>query len=99
VNYLGHKSYIGCFHPPEATLIDPASLRTLPARHLRSGLAEMIKIALVRDARLFDLIEAEAPRLVRFPDSRHRALRRSRPCGRARRGDARRARAEPLRET
>jgi len=64
VNYLGHKSYIGCFHPPEATLIDPASLRTLPARHLRSGLAEMVKIALVRDARLFDLIEAAAPRLV-----------------------------------
>src|SRR5262245_11036479 len=64
VNYLGHKSYIGCFYPPEATLIDPTSLRTLPARHLRSGLAEMVKIALVRDARIVGLIEAEAPRLV-----------------------------------
>jgi 2-epi-5-epi-valiolone synthase len=64
VNYLGHKSYIGCFYPPEATLIDPGSLRTLPARHLRSGLAEMVKIALVRDTTLFGLIEADAPRLI-----------------------------------
>lgn len=64
VNYLGHKSFIGCFHPPETTFIDPATLHTLPRRHLTSGLAEMIKIALVRDERLFGLLEAEAPELI-----------------------------------
>jgi 2-epi-5-epi-valiolone synthase len=64
VNYLGHKSYIGCFYPPEMTLLDPTTLRSLPKRHLRSGLAEMIKIALVRDAHLFRLVEAHAPRLI-----------------------------------
>ena len=64
VNYLGHKSYIGCFYPPEITLLDPAALRTLPNRHLRSGLAEMIKIALVRDAHLFHLVEAHASRFI-----------------------------------
>jgi 2-epi-5-epi-valiolone synthase len=60
VNFRGKKSYLGCFYPPEAVLIDPLFLRSLPASHLRCGLAEIIKIALVRDAPLFDLIEAHA---------------------------------------
>lgn len=57
VNFLGKKSYLGCFYPPESVLIDPTFLRTLPIYHLRSGLAEIIKIALVRDGELFDLVE------------------------------------------
>jgi len=73
VNFLGHKSYIGCFYPPEFTLVDPATLRTLPKRHLRSGLAEMIKIALVRDERLFRLVEAHAPQFVASGFQRPRA--------------------------
>jgi len=73
VNFLGHKSYIGCFYPPEFTLLDPATLRTLSRRHLRSGLAEMIKIALVRDERLFRLVEADAPQFVASGFQRPRA--------------------------
>ncbi len=64
VNFHGKKSFIGCFHPPEQVLIDPAFLRTLPARFLVSGLAEAIKMGVVRDAMLFELIEACAPELV-----------------------------------
>lgn len=64
VNFLGHKSYVGCFHAPEVVLLDPRALATLPSRHLRAGLAEMIKIALARDAALFELVEAYATELV-----------------------------------
>ena len=38
-------------------VITPSFLATLPHRHLREGFAEMIKIAIVRDAALFELIE------------------------------------------
>jgi 3-dehydroquinate synthase len=64
VNFRGHKSYLGCFHPPELSLVDPSALHTLPKRHLRSGLAEMIKIALIRDEPLLGLVERHAAQLV-----------------------------------
>jgi 3-dehydroquinate synthase len=64
VNFAGKKSYLGSFHPPLAVLLDPRFLRTLPLQHFQFGLAEMIKIALVSDAELFSLIEAEWFRFV-----------------------------------
>jgi 3-dehydroquinate synthase len=63
VNFRGKKSYLGCYYPPAAVLIDPGFLETLPQQHLRNGLAEIIKIAIVRDAELFGLIEANAETL------------------------------------
>jgi 2-epi-5-epi-valiolone synthase len=54
VNFRGTKNYLGCFAPPHRVLLDPTLLRTVPAPELSSGLAEILKIALVLDARLFD---------------------------------------------
>jgi 2-epi-5-epi-valiolone synthase len=59
VNYLGKKSAIGAFHPPHEVLVDPAFLRSLDHTGIASGLSEAIKIALVCDADLFQLIEAD----------------------------------------
>jgi len=64
VNFRGKKSYLGCFYQPEAVLIDPAFLATVPKRLLKSGIAEMIKIALVKDAELFELSEAHASEFI-----------------------------------
>ncbi|MFJ4096427.1 2-epi-5-epi-valiolone synthase [Kitasatospora sp. NPDC089913] len=45
-------------HRPEAeTLVDPAFLVTLGRRHVASGLAEVLKVALIADADLFGLLE------------------------------------------
>ena len=49
VNHAVGKNLIGAFHQPIAVLIDPATLRTLPARELHSGLAECIKHDVIRD--------------------------------------------------
>jgi 3-dehydroquinate synthase len=70
VNFRAGKNYLGSFHPPERVLIDPAFLGTLPARELRQGLAEMVKIALVRDPALFACLEECGGRLLqsRFCD-------------------------------
>jgi 2-epi-5-epi-valiolone synthase len=65
INFGGSKSYLGCFTPPSRVLVDPAFLRTLPAAELRAGLAEIIKVALVLDAPLFDRLAAYGDELIR----------------------------------
>lgn len=63
VNFGGHKNLIGSYHPPLVTLLDCRFLCTLPARQVRNGLAEIAKLGLVRDARLFELLERHGPPL------------------------------------
>jgi len=48
------KNLIGAFHQPAAVLCDVATLATLPDEELRNGLAETVKHAMIRDARLFE---------------------------------------------
>jgi len=52
VNLPVAKNAVGAFHPPVAVLADPAALRTLPPRELRSGLGEVVKYAALRPALL-----------------------------------------------
>lgn len=57
VNYAEKKSFLGCFYAPETVLVQPAFLNTLDKSHLSAGIAEMLKMAIIADARLFNLIE------------------------------------------
>ncbi len=58
------KNLIGAFHQPSAVLADVTTLATLPEEELRTGLAEVVKHAVIRDAALFDTLEAEAGRIL-----------------------------------
>ncbi|MFF6775882.1 sedoheptulose 7-phosphate cyclase [Streptomyces sp. NPDC012637] len=58
INYGHHKNRLGSYFAPELALIDPEFLRTIDARHVANGMAEIIKMALVKDAALFGLLEA-----------------------------------------
>lgn len=64
VNFAGRKNIIGTFYPPMAAINDPLFLRTNSRRQLGCGVAEAIKIALVADRRLFDLLEEHLSSLV-----------------------------------
>ncbi|MFI5379985.1 MAG: 3-dehydroquinate synthase [Tepidisphaerales bacterium] len=57
VDHAVGKNLIGAFHQPLAVLIDPATLKTLAPRELRSGLAECIKHDVIRDAAGFADLE------------------------------------------
>lgn len=53
VNHLLAKNSIGSFYHPLAVFYDPASFATLPEREVRSGLAEMVKHALLSGKEFF----------------------------------------------
>src|SRR5947208_11851449 len=46
-NLRAGKNLVGAFHQPRLVVCDPALLATLPVRELWSGLAEVVKCALI----------------------------------------------------
>jgi len=65
VNGDATKNLFGTFAPPHAVVNDLELLRTLPLRDARAGMAEAVKVALIRDAEFFAWIEANADALGR----------------------------------
>ncbi len=64
INFQQSKSRLGTYAAPYAVVIDPQFLSTLQDRQIRNGLSEALKIGLVADRILFELIEDQAFRLV-----------------------------------
>jgi 3-dehydroquinate synthase len=58
VNLPAGKNLIGAFYQPRLVWADVRTLRTLPRRELRAGLAEVIKYGATLSAPLFELIES-----------------------------------------
>ena len=69
---------IGAFYQPRAVLADLDSLKTLPERELKAGIAEVIKHGLIRDAAFFDWLESHLDGLLaRDPSALEHAVLRS----------------------
>jgi 3-dehydroquinate synthase len=66
INAFGFKNLLGTFAPPFAVINDSALLETLSDRDKRSGLAEGVKVALIRDADFFRWLESNCAALARF---------------------------------
>ena len=65
VNLNAGKNLVGAFYQPRLVACDLNTLKTLPDREFRAGLAEVIKYGIVYDAKLFAQIEGELPKLLR----------------------------------
>ena len=63
VNHKKGKNMIGAFYQPQCVFVDIDSLDSLPEREYNSGIAEVIKYGLIRDAKFFDWIEQNADKL------------------------------------
>lgn len=61
---FGFKNLFGSYHPPVLTLTDRSFFRSLHRGCLRHGIAEIVKIAVVKDEDLFCLLEQEATNLL-----------------------------------
>jgi 3-dehydroquinate synthase len=64
INHPLGKNMIGAFHQPVAVIADLNTLRTLPARELSAGLAEVIKHGAIADSAFLDWIEANTSALL-----------------------------------
>lgn len=73
VNAEQKKNFLGAFYPAFVNIVDVAFLATLPRRHIASGMAEVAKMAIICDPRLFDLLECDGPSLVRGRFAAHRS--------------------------
>lgn len=78
VNHPRGKNMIGAFYQPQCVFIDTTILNTLPDRELKSGLSEVIKYGLIRDADFFNWQEENIPKfLARDQDTTRYAIKRS----------------------
>jgi 3-dehydroquinate synthase len=69
VNLLGVKNFVGTFAPPFAVLNDQEFIDSLPDRDKIAGMAEAVKVALIRDAEFFTWLERHMDGLATFERS------------------------------
>jgi 3-dehydroquinate synthase len=65
VNLPEGKNLVGSFYPPRLVLTDTELLRTLSNREFRSGLAEVIKHAIIADTKMFAMLEKDLEKVLR----------------------------------
>jgi 3-dehydroquinate synthase len=65
VNLPQGKNLVGVFAQPVGVAMDLSTLKTLPDREYRSGLAEVVKYGVIADAELFDRLERDAGLLMK----------------------------------
>ncbi len=63
---FGAKNLLGAFQPPAAVINDSAFIDVLPGRDKRAGMAEAVKVALIRDGGFFNWLEEQAEALALF---------------------------------
>ncbi len=78
INAFGMKNFVGSFAPPFAVINDFQFLETLERRDRLAGIAEAVKVALIRDAEFFDWLCERVVELRQFePEATRRMIRRS----------------------
>lgn len=65
VNHGKLKNRLGAYHPPKKVILDFSFLRTLPTDQVRNGMAELVKIAVVSNAEVFELLYEYGEELLR----------------------------------
>ncbi|KKN07150.1 hypothetical protein LCGC14_1070100 [marine sediment metagenome] len=64
INYKVRRNRLGSYYPPLASYLDRVFLKTLEKKHISSGLGEILKMAVVKDSQLFDLLERHGSELL-----------------------------------
>jgi demethyl-4-deoxygadusol synthase len=65
VNHGKHKNRLGAYHASQRVFLDFSFLATLPEDQVRNGMAELIKISVVGNAEIFEMLAEHGPELLR----------------------------------
>ena len=65
VNHKKLKNRLGAYHAPQKVILDFSFLQTLPTAQVRNGMAELVKIAVVSNAEVFELLSEYGEELLR----------------------------------
>jgi 3-dehydroquinate synthase len=68
VNLPEGKNLVGVFHQPSLVVADIQTLKSLPPREVRAGLAEAVKHGMIADPELFGYLEAHVDSILRFEE-------------------------------
>lgn len=75
VNAFGKKNFLGCFAPPHAVINDFTFLDTLEERDWRAGLAEAVKVAVIKDGVFYEQLRTDSQKLrCRDKESMHQSI-------------------------
>jgi 3-dehydroquinate synthase len=78
VNHPMGKNMIGAFHQPKKVLMDLSVLASLPKEEFLSGMAEVIKYGVIRDAEFFEYLDTNREKILALdPDALSHVIRRS----------------------
>lgn len=69
VDFEGSKNMVGAFYQPRFVFINVNTLRTLPERELKSGLAEVIKHGLIMSAEFYDYIDNNIDKIYNYDEN------------------------------
>ena len=60
INHFDRRNRLGSYYAPSAVYLDKTFLKSLPPDEIYSAMGEIIKMAVIKDANLFDLLESHA---------------------------------------
>ena len=63
-NHFERRNRIGAYYPPIATLLDKKFIATQDGRNIINGIAEIFKLAVIKDLELFELLEESYEQLI-----------------------------------
>lgn len=64
INHFDRRNRLGTYYPPVVSYLDKTFIRSQSERELSNGLAEIFKLAVIKDAELFNLLHQNAEDLI-----------------------------------
>jgi len=69
VDFRGAKNIIGAFYQPKLVYVNVNTLKTLPLREIKAGMAEVVKHGIIMDSEFFDYIDYNTNKIFNFDES------------------------------
>ncbi|GAE87723.1 3-dehydroquinate synthase [Acetivibrio straminisolvens] len=69
VDFEGSKNIVGAFYQPKFVYINVSTLKTLPERELRAGLAEVVKHGIILDEEFYEYVDYNVLKIFNYDEA------------------------------